>query len=221
LVALYLDGADRDKLDPILDACVAVYVSDLDEDGQVDFKGKAKAFTRTYDFPRDDPALWRAADWEKLSIFLNFLIPKLPAPSKKTWPKGILEAIDMDSYRAEKKAAVAIALPDADAEIEPCRPQAAAQARAGTGQALEHRQGLQRPVRRRPVDSKGRWTSGSPKKSRPRWPPTRVSECEEELRPTERPDRARQGAQAGHHRRVQRRRAAVQAVSWTTTCATT
>jgi type I restriction enzyme, R subunit len=33
--------------------------------------------------------------------------------------KGILEAIDMDSYRAEKKATMAIALPDADAEIEP------------------------------------------------------------------------------------------------------
>ena len=50
LVALYLGGADRDKLDPILDACVAVYKTDLDEDGQVDFKGKAKAFTRTYGF---------------------------------------------------------------------------------------------------------------------------------------------------------------------------
>ena len=47
---LYLGGADRDKLDPILDACVAVYTSDLDEDGQVDFKGKAKAFVRTYGF---------------------------------------------------------------------------------------------------------------------------------------------------------------------------
>ncbi len=33
--------------------------------------------------------------------------------------KGILESIDMDSYRAEKKAMIAIALPDADAEIEP------------------------------------------------------------------------------------------------------
>ncbi len=43
-VTLYLGGADRDKLDPILDACVAVYKEQLDEDGQVDFKGKAKAF---------------------------------------------------------------------------------------------------------------------------------------------------------------------------------
>ncbi len=32
------------------DACVAVNQAMLDEDQQVDFKGKAKAFTRTYDF---------------------------------------------------------------------------------------------------------------------------------------------------------------------------
>ena len=49
-VERYLGGADRDQLDPILDACVAVYKRDLDEDGQVDFKGKGKAFVRTYAF---------------------------------------------------------------------------------------------------------------------------------------------------------------------------
>ena len=118
LVELYLGGADRDKLDPILDACVAVYVNDLDEDGQVDFKGKAKAFTRTYDFLATILP-YGVQEWEKLSIFLNFLIPKLPAPKEEDLAKGILEAIDMDSYRAEKKATLAIALPDADAEIEP------------------------------------------------------------------------------------------------------
>ena len=58
-------------------------------------------------------------EWEKLSIFLNFLIAKLPAPVEEDLAKGILDAIDMDSYRAEKKAMIAIALPDADAEIEP------------------------------------------------------------------------------------------------------
>jgi type I restriction enzyme R subunit len=118
LVELYLGGADRDKLDPILDACVAVYRNDLDEDGQVDFKGKAKVFTRTYDFLATILP-YGVQDWEKLSIFLNFLIPKLPAPTEEDLAKGILEAIDMDSYRAEKRAAMAIALPDADAEIEP------------------------------------------------------------------------------------------------------
>jgi type I restriction enzyme R subunit len=118
LVDLYLNGADRDKLDPILDACVAVYVNDLDEDGQVDFKGKAKIFCRTYDFLATILP-YGIQDWEKLSIFLNFLIPKLPAPIEEDLAKGILEAIDMDSYRAEKKATMAIALPDANAEIEP------------------------------------------------------------------------------------------------------
>jgi type I restriction enzyme R subunit len=118
LVELYLGGADRDKLDPILDTCVAVYVNDLDEDKQVDFKGKAKAFTRTYDFLATILP-YGVQDWEKLSIFLNFLISKLPAPIEEDLAKGILEAIDMDSYRAEKKATMAIALSDADAEIEP------------------------------------------------------------------------------------------------------
>ena len=87
LVKLYLDGADRDKLDPILDACVATYNEELDEDGQVDFKGKAKAFCRTYDFLASILP-YTNAGWEKLSIFLNFLIPKLPAPKEEDLSQG-------------------------------------------------------------------------------------------------------------------------------------
>jgi len=117
LVAHYLGGADRDKLDPILDACVAVYKEQLGEDGQVDFKGKAKAFLRAYGF-LSQVLPYTNADWEKLSIFLTFLVPKLPAPVEEDLSRGILEAIDMDSYRVEKQAAVNILLPDADAEIE-------------------------------------------------------------------------------------------------------
>ena len=43
----------------------------------------------------------------------------MPAPVEEDLAKGILDAIDMDTYRAEKKAMIAIALPDANAEIEP------------------------------------------------------------------------------------------------------
>ena len=118
MVERYLGGADRDQLDPILDACVATYVDTLDEDGQVDFKGKAKAFVRTYGFLASVLPFSNAA-WEKLSIFLNFLIPKLPAPKEADLSKGILEAIDMDSYRVEVRAAMPISLADQDAEIEP------------------------------------------------------------------------------------------------------
>lgn len=118
LVERFLAGADRDQLDPILDACVAVYVDQLDEDGQVDFKGKAKVFCRTYAF-LSSVIPYSNAEWEKLSIFLDLLTPKLPAPKEEDLAKGILEAIDMDSYRVEKKAAMKIALADDDAEIEP------------------------------------------------------------------------------------------------------
>lgn len=118
LAQLFLGGAERDKLDPILDACVLSYEESLDEDGQVDFKSKAKMFCRTYSF-LSSIIPYNNVEWEKLSIFLNLLTPKLPAPQEEDLAKGILEAIDMDSYRVEKKAAMTIALADENAEIEP------------------------------------------------------------------------------------------------------
>ena len=45
----------------------------------------------------------------------GLLVPKLPSPREEDLSKGILEAIDMDSYRAEKKAAMSVALTDEDA----------------------------------------------------------------------------------------------------------
>jgi type I restriction enzyme R subunit len=117
-VALFLAGAERDQLDPILDACAARYTGSLDEDQQVDFKGKAKVFCRTYDFLASVMP-GTAPDWERLSILLNLLLPKLPAPKEEDLAQGILDAIDMDSYRVEKKARMKIALADANAEIAP------------------------------------------------------------------------------------------------------
>jgi type I restriction enzyme R subunit len=118
LVALYVTGADRDKLDPILDACVAEYIDALDEDNQVEFKGKAKAFVRSYGFLAAILTYGHPA-WEKLAIFLNFLIPKLPAPKEEDLSKGVLEAIDMDSYRVEAQASLKMSMDDTDGIIEP------------------------------------------------------------------------------------------------------
>ena len=82
------------------------------------FKGNAKAFVRTYAF-LSAVLPYASAVWEKRSIFLNFLIPKLPAPQEEDLSKGILDAIDMDSYRVEKQAMQKILLPDEDTEIGP------------------------------------------------------------------------------------------------------
>ena len=117
-VKRYLDGVERDRLDPILDRCVAVYINELDEDEQVAFKSGAKGFARTYAF-LSSILSYNNQDWEERSIFLNFLIPKLPAPVDPDLSKGILETIDMDSYRVEKKRMQKIILEDEDAEIGP------------------------------------------------------------------------------------------------------
>ncbi len=118
LVADFLAGAERDRIDPVLDVCVAEYLERLDEDGQVDFKGKAKAFCRSYAF-LSSVLPYNKADWERLAIFLDLLTPKLPAPKDEDLAKGILESIDMDSYRVEKRALASLMLADQEAEIEP------------------------------------------------------------------------------------------------------
>lgn len=117
-VEKYLAGVDRDQLDPLLDACAAEYLEHLDEDDQVAFKGSAKAFVRTYGF-LSAILPYSNVEWEKLSIFLDFLVPKLPAPRVDDLAAGILETVDMDSYRVEKRTAMAIALADEDGELEP------------------------------------------------------------------------------------------------------
>lgn len=117
IVELFLAAAPRDQLDPILDRCVDTYCN-LDEDEQVAFKGKAKSFCRTYDFLASVMP-YINIEWEKLSILLNLLTPKLPAPQEDDLAKGIIQTIDMDSYRVEKKTSMKIALADQDAEIAP------------------------------------------------------------------------------------------------------
>ena len=121
LVEQYFAGAGYAQLAPILDTCVEAYQRQLDEDNQVQFKGKAKAFVRTYSF-LSSILPYVNAEWEKLSIFLNFLVLKLPAPIEEDLSQGILDAIDMDSYRVEKLAVEEIRLPDYDAEIDPLPP---------------------------------------------------------------------------------------------------
>ena len=108
LVELYLNDADRNRLDPILDACASIYET-LEEDEQVNFKGSAKAFVRTYKF-LGAILPYGNTEWEKLALFLNLLIPKLPSPKEEDLSKGVLEAIDLDSYRAEVKQTMSILL---------------------------------------------------------------------------------------------------------------
>lgn len=117
----YLAGERRDQLDPLLDTSVAEYIELPDEDDQVKFKGDAKAFLRTYNF-LSTVLPYGSAEWEKRSIFLDHLVPKLPAPKEEDLAAGILENIDLESYRAEKLKAIKIALDDEDGTLAPIPP---------------------------------------------------------------------------------------------------
>ena len=122
-VEAFLNGADRGELDPKLDGCVEQYLK-LDEDGQVEFKSSAKAFGRLYSF-LSQVLPYGNANWEKLSIFLGFLVNKLPAPKEDDLSRGVLDAVDMESYRMERRAAQSIGLLEEDAEISPIQSTAA------------------------------------------------------------------------------------------------
>ncbi len=117
LVELYLGNAERDKLDPILDICRQSYM-DLEVEEQILFKSSAKTFVRTYNFLAATLP-YGSVEWEMLSIFLTLLIPKLPSPRGDDLSEGILETVDLESYRAEAQTMVSIALEDEDAEIDP------------------------------------------------------------------------------------------------------
>jgi type I restriction enzyme R subunit len=117
VVELLLSDAERDKIDPIIDQCVTLY-QELDEDGQVEFKGSAKAFIRTYSFLAAIMP-YGSQEWEKLHMFLNLLVAKLPSPIEEDLSAGILEAVDFDSYKNNILEERALKLENDDSEIEP------------------------------------------------------------------------------------------------------
>lgn len=95
---LYFKNADRTELDPIIDKCAFNYKTELNEDAQIDFYVKAKSFNRTYSF-LSKILSFNNAYWERLYWFLKFLMPKIKVTETNDLAKGILESVDLDSYR--------------------------------------------------------------------------------------------------------------------------
>ena len=117
VVAAFLTSQPRTAIEPVLDRCVERYRA-LDEAGQVEFKGAAKAFVRTHAFLAS-VLDWANREWGELEVFLTLLLPKLPAPVGEAEVDDLLEMIDLDSYRAEVLATQAIALGDEAGVVDP------------------------------------------------------------------------------------------------------
>ena len=98
----YVNGEVRTKLDPIIDSSAHFFKNNLDKDKQIDFKVKAKSFLRTYSY-LGKILDFNNQEWEMLWWYLKYLVPKLFIDQTDDLADGILEAIDMDSYRPSKE----------------------------------------------------------------------------------------------------------------------
>ncbi|MDO9154962.1 MAG: type I restriction endonuclease [Paludibacter sp.] len=114
----YSDNADRTILDPIIDSAAHIFKYDLIIDKQIDFKIKVKSFLRTYSY------LAKLLDfnnlyWEQLWWYLKYLLPKLTIDENEDLAQGIIESIDMDSYRPAKQGTESILMDDDPGFVTP------------------------------------------------------------------------------------------------------
>ena len=116
LVELFLKNSPRSFIDSIVDKSVERYTA-LSEEDQVEFKSGVKSFIRTYNFLASILPIGQV-DWEKKVIFFEQLIHRLPTPEGDDLSAGILESVDLESYRLEKKNTIDIILEDEDGTVE-------------------------------------------------------------------------------------------------------
>src|SRR5690606_21444621 len=100
-----------------LNSAANVFHSQLPEEQQLDFKAKVKTYVRLYIFlsqivPFENPYL------ERLYIFLNHLQNKLGGETPIDLARGILDNIDMDSYRLQLESTSTIVM-DQGEELKP------------------------------------------------------------------------------------------------------
>ena len=111
-------GVSPDTLNYIIDAVVIrMSEENLTEEEMESFKSTVFDYLKKYSFISqivtfEDPQL------EKLFIFLKYLIRKLPR-RQNPLPFEVLEAIDMETYRIEKKVETNLKLTSDDGTIDP------------------------------------------------------------------------------------------------------
>lgn len=110
-------GATPDKLNHIIDAVVERTLSEKTEEEIESLKTVIYDYIKKYSFISqivtfEDPQL------EKLYIFLKFYVKKLPKRGNPL-PLEVLEAIDMETYKIDKKLEVDVALENKEGELSP------------------------------------------------------------------------------------------------------
>lgn len=116
---VFYSSAHVGKLHPILDKVVKPF-AELPLEQQVNFKGLCRDFVRLYAF-LSQIMTFQDAELEVTYSFLKLLLPKLPTLAKNELPQDLLERVDMESYRVQKKYEGAIKL-EANDPFKPGQP---------------------------------------------------------------------------------------------------
>lgn len=114
----YINSEERTKLDPIIDKSVEIFKNELSKEQQIDCKAKAKSFLRVYSY-LGKILDFNNQEWEKLFWYLKFLVPKLYIDQTDDLAEGILESVDMESYRPSKEGTLNINLVEETGEVSP------------------------------------------------------------------------------------------------------
>ena len=120
VVELRLSGndGDRPEIDAILDANVARFKDELNEEEQVRAKSAMKNFCRIYPFFAAIMP-FESLDWERQYLFYSLLVKKLPKLRREDFTAGLLETIDFDKYRIQKAEERDITLENVNAVVAP------------------------------------------------------------------------------------------------------
>lgn len=120
VVELRLSGndGDRPEIDAILDANVARFKDELNEEEQVRAKSAMKNFCRIYPFFAAIMP-FESLDWERQYLFYSLLVKKLPKLRREDFTVGLLETIDFDKYRIQKAEERDITLENVNAVVAP------------------------------------------------------------------------------------------------------
>lgn len=124
-VEKYFEGVDAQQLSPIIDIAANRFNKELEleDDEKADFKIKAKQFVKIYG-QMASIMPFEVVEWEKLSWFLKFLIPKLVVRTKEDdLIDELLESVDLSTYGLERtKVNHTIGLDDTGTELDPQNP---------------------------------------------------------------------------------------------------
>ncbi len=106
---IFVSSKSRENWESFLDIYVENYQNDLQEYEKIEFQNKVRSFLTNYQFLVQVKS-FKNSYWESLNTFLKLLINKLPKLDNSDFSAGIINSVDIESYRIEFLGSKSISL---------------------------------------------------------------------------------------------------------------